>query len=426
MKFFNDKRDWFFDAKYGMMVHFGLYTFYEKQEQVLWRYGMNYSEYDKAIPQFNPSSFNPAEWLDLAQANGMRYIVITAKHHDGFCLWDTKCTDYNIMRTPYGKDIIGLLADECHRRKFPLVIYYSVVDWHHPNYPNLGRSHEIKTPVKTHDEKKYMAFVKAQITELCTNYGQIDGIWWDMNVMSKQKNRSFNALIRRLQPTAVINNRGFDEGDFSTPERMFTANSLQPFTTPTEACEAIGIGSWAYRKEEDYIAYGALESHIASYMALGTNFVLGVAPCADGRLSPKSCEYIKTLGDWYRRVGAALRATPVQLKGVDYVMTGDEHTLNVFLLKPLRASTIQLPKLNVNSATLLNDRRTLPLTAEPIGYNKTVRQRPVTRIREIPVNEYANECMVIQLKGDFRKLRSFDKLSKCKSWFGHLSAKNKE
>ena len=125
------------------------------------------------------------------------------------------------MNTPYGKDIIRLLADACHRRDVPLCLYYSIADWHHPNYPNQGRHHELPPqPGDQPDLVKYLEFLKAQVRELCTNYGEIHGFWWDMNV-AKHVDRSINAMIRQLQPKAVINNRGFDEGDFGTPERDY-------------------------------------------------------------------------------------------------------------------------------------------------------------------------------------------------------------
>ncbi len=426
LKHFKDERDWFFQAQYGMFVHFGLYTIFEKQEQVLWRWGMEYSEYDKAIPQFNPRKYSPKEWLDLAESCGFRYIVLTAKHHDGFCLWDTKYTDYNVMHTPYGKDIIKMLADECHRRGFPLVLYYSVVDWRRPDYPNLGRSHEIKTDPRFHNEKSYLAYVENQVRELCTNYGRIDGFWWDMNVAFPKKIRRINNLIRRLQPSAVINNRGFDEGDFSTPERTFSKNERVFFTSPTEACEAIGKGSWAYRKEEDYISLFALESHIASYMALGSNFLLGLAPRKDGRLSPQSQEYMRWLGQWRGKIIKALKATPVIVKDIPYVTTGDENTVYLFLLEPLRHSTLELPLMDLKAARLLNDGRRLPLTRQPLVYVKGRCDTPVSRIREIPINEYSNEVMVLELKGNFKIEKRLARLSKCSSWFYTQAMKTKE
>ena len=179
-------------------------------------------EYERLVGQFNPTRFDPDAWLDLAERTGMRYVCLTTKHHDGFCLWDTAQTDYNVMRTPYGRDVVGMLAEACHRRCFPLCLYYSVVDWHHPSYPNQDRSHELAGPQPGDepDFAKYRAFLVAQVRELCTQYGEIHGFWWDMNVTGVV-DPSINAMIRSLQPKAVINNRGFDEGDFGTPERDY-------------------------------------------------------------------------------------------------------------------------------------------------------------------------------------------------------------
>ena len=177
---FGDGRDWFFEKRFGMFVHWGIYSIPAWHEQYQWRASMPRSEYVKFADQFNPKKFNPALWLDLMQEAGMEYITFTTKHADGFCMWDTKYTDYNIMHTPFRKDVLGMLADECHKRKVPLCLYYSVVDWHHPDYPNQGRSHELPNPEPGDkpDWNKYKEYLKNQVTELCSNYGVIHGIWW--------------------------------------------------------------------------------------------------------------------------------------------------------------------------------------------------------------------------------------------------------
>ena len=125
-----------FKRSYGLFIHWGLYAIPAWHEQDQWRRGIKRSEYEKLQMKFNPTKFDPDQWIDMAQNAGMSHICITSKHHDGFCLWDTKYTDYNVMNSPYGKDIIGQLANACAKRDFPLGIYYSIVDWHHPNYPN--------------------------------------------------------------------------------------------------------------------------------------------------------------------------------------------------------------------------------------------------------------------------------------------------
>ncbi len=147
-----DPRSWFMEKRFGMFVHWGIYACGGRHEQEQMRYNVPPAVYEKYADIFNPVKFDPAQWLDMIQENGMQYLVFTAKHHDGFCMWDTAETNYNIMNTPYGKDIVGMLAEECHKQKFPLELYYSCVDWHHPAYPNLGRHHEITTDPSKHDK----------------------------------------------------------------------------------------------------------------------------------------------------------------------------------------------------------------------------------------------------------------------------------
>ena len=143
---FGDQRDWFFEHRMGMFVHWGLYSIPAWHEQVLWRRGCRRSEYEALQHRFNPNGYDPDRWLDLMEMCGMDFLVFTAKHHDGFCMYDTRYTDYNVMNTPYGKDVLAMLANACARRNIKLGIYYSLPDWHHPNYPNLGRHHELWGP----------------------------------------------------------------------------------------------------------------------------------------------------------------------------------------------------------------------------------------------------------------------------------------
>ena len=141
------RAEWFSKRKLGLFLHFGLYSIEGWHEQDQMRRRIPRATYEKLITRFNPVDFNADRILDLAESVGMEYVCLTTKHHDGFCLWDTQQTDFNVTKSPYGKDIIRQLADTCHRRGFPLGLYYSVADWHHPNYPNQGRHHELPGPV---------------------------------------------------------------------------------------------------------------------------------------------------------------------------------------------------------------------------------------------------------------------------------------
>jgi len=393
-----DSTRWFQQKRFGLFIHWGIYSIHGVHEQEEQRFGVPHQEYVKLIDEFNPVKFDPAKWLDAAQAAGMQYLVFTVKHHDGFCLWDTAETEFNIMRTPYGKDTLKMLADECHKRDFPLVLYYSCVDWHHPAYPNIGRHHEIVTDPARHDMIGYMTFVKRQIRELCTKYGKIHGFWWDMNVPG-HVDPSVNALIRSLQPGVLINNRGYDNGDFATPERDFQEEARVPFTSLAEACDSIGCNSWGYRQNEDYFAVRTLERKIALYLALGANFLLNVGPDALGELPPEGCQILQKIGEWHRHVGGALRDTPCYGVVTDpgILGTGGGKILNLVILNQLASSTLTLhgfATLPVK-AELLNLDLPLQVTATPVIYETGVPD--ILRLRNLPAEQLYGEIAVIRL-----------------------------
>ena len=380
-----------------MFIHWGIYSVGGRHEQELWRYKTPWSQYKTYMDIFDPVKFDPVKWLDMIQENNMKYMVITAKHHDGFCMWDTKETSFNIMNTPYKKDIIGMLAEECHKRNFPLQLYYSCVDWHHKAYPNLGRHHEIVTDPAYHNMEEYMDFLKRQIRELCTNYGRIHGIWWDMNV-PQHIDLSVNAMIRELQEYAVINNRGYSAGDYSTPERNFTDEYL-PFANLTEACDSVGMNSWSYRKDEDYFSVRKLERQIAMFTSLGGNFLLNAGPGPDGDFPAEAKEKLSAVGKWYGKTGEALTASPCPgvVGNKNIICTGGGKTLNLILLDPLPGETLRLESFThtPEKVVLLNTGEEIPWTFEPMSYFIT--QEPVLRLRKIPVDRMNGEIPVIQL-----------------------------
>ena len=251
MRRFGDARDWFFEKRFGMFVHWGVYAIPAWHEQILWRGNVKRREYEKLIGEFNPTKYDPEAWLDALQEAGMEYLCFTTKHHDGFCMWDSEFTDYKVTNSPYARDVLAMLAEACEKRGVLLSLYYSLPDWHHPNYPNLGRHHQMFGPLPEDepDEAKYLDYVRNQVRELCTNYGKIWQFFWDVNA-AEFYDPSLNQMIRELQPQALINNRGPDTGDYSTPERHVPEGSA--FTEPTEACQSMGRESWGYREDEDY------------------------------------------------------------------------------------------------------------------------------------------------------------------------------
>ena len=191
---FQDGRDWFFADRLGLFVHWGLYAINGMHEQEQWRCQVPRPTYRSLAARFMPRAFDPDAWVAMAKAAGMGYFVLTAKHHDGFCLWDTAHTPFNVMRSPHGRDVVAEVAAACRRGGLRLGLYYSVADWHHPSYPNEGRHHELPPqPEDRPDMAAYVEFVRAQVGELTTRYGDISSWFWDMNVPQWQ-DPSINAV----------------------------------------------------------------------------------------------------------------------------------------------------------------------------------------------------------------------------------------
>ena len=293
------------ENKLGMFIHWGIYSLLGLHEQALARYDMSYEEYESLKDKFDPSDFDPEQWVLLAKEAGMKYICFTAKHHDGFCMWDTKQTDYNIMNTPYGKDVLRMLADACKKHGMLLSIYYSNPDWHHPYGYNPSSTHQWRAKNRdAPDIQKYIEFVKAQVTELLSGYGPIYTFFWD--IPPKIYDPSINELVRRLQPGIYINDRGFSEGDFSTPEREYQSAATERFTRMTEACNSVGQQSWGYRASEDMYSKRYLCCAIDRYMALGASYLLNVGPDSRGVITERYKSKLRAVADFYNRMEGCL------------------------------------------------------------------------------------------------------------------------
>ena len=296
------------ENKFGMFIHWGIYALTGLQDQALVRYSMDKAQYEALQQQFNPTKYNPEEWVLLAKSAGMKYICFTTKHHDGFCMWGTKYTDYNIVNTPYGKDVLKMLADACHKHGMLLSLYYSNPDWHHPYGYNPHSTHQWRAvQTKDVDLDCYREYIRNQITELLTNYGPIYTFFWD--IPTKIEDPSMNALIRKLQPNILINDRGWGKGDFSTPEREYQAPEGTRFLRMTEACNSLGEQSWGYRKEEDFYSMRHLSFSIDRIMAMGGSYLLNVGPSAEGEITAEYVERLKRIGDWYNRMEGCLEGT---------------------------------------------------------------------------------------------------------------------
>ena len=314
------------ENKFGMFIHWGIYSLCGLHEQVLARYDIPHGEYEKLMHSFNPTEYDPSKWVKLAKKAGMKYICFTAKHHDGFCMWDTKETDYNIMNTPYGKDVLKMLSDACEKEGMLLSIYYSNPDWHHPYGYNPNSSHQWRAKnTDSVDTEKYREFVKRQVTELLTGYGKIYTFFWD--IPPKIFDPSMNELVRKLQPGIYINDRGYDEGDFSTPEREYEEKSASRFTRMTEACNSVGQQSWGYRKNENFYSRRHILSAIDKYMSCGASYLLNVGPDSCGNITSDYADRIKSIGDFYNRMDGCLESSEEDT--FDYLIESNPYVATV-------------------------------------------------------------------------------------------------
>lgn len=367
-------------------------------------------DYEPLMHQFNPVKFDPDEWIDLMDEAGMEYMCFTSKHHDGFCMWDTKYTDYNIMNTPYKKDIVKLLSDACNRRGIGFGLYYSIPDWHHPNYPNQGRHHEMigPRPSDEPDFNKYVDFMENQVTELMTNYGEINQLFWDINVMGYD-NRAFNDKIRALQPSMVINDRGPGNGDFSTPERHVPEG--MEFTRLTQAVQSLGRESWCHKIDEDYYNYRQLMSSIDRVMAMGGNYQLNIGPKSDGSLDERDVKSLRAIGDWYKRIRESLEDAVPCTSMITYytqssemrdpvLLTRNGNTIYVHLYQGTETDGIVLKPFDTMpvKATLLNTGAPLECSVDLVPFYHRDK-RPYLRVRHLPTNEL-NEVLVLKLEFD--------------------------
>jgi alpha-L-fucosidase len=317
-------REWFLDAKFGLFIHWGVYSVLAKGEWVMNNDRMSKVEYEKLPPQFNPVRYNAAEWVALAKAAGMKYITITSKHHDGFAMWGTKQNSWNIVdATPYGKDVLKPLADECRNQGVKLFFYHSHLDWYQNEYFPLGRTglHSGRPPYGNFD--KYLDFMDAQLSELLTEYGPVAGIWfdgiWDKKGAPWRLRRTYD-LIHKLQPAALVGNNHhlapFAGEDFQMFEKDLPGQNTTGFSgeatignLPLETCDTIN-GAWGYNENDKrFKSTKQLIHYVARAAGHNANFLLNVGPKPDGTIQDEFAERLREMGTWLQKYGESVYGT---------------------------------------------------------------------------------------------------------------------
>lgn len=337
-----EARKWFQEARFGLFIHWGVYSILGDGEWVMNNQNIAIDEYEKLPTFFNPTEFDADEWVRMAKDAGMKYITITSRHHDGFSMFDSKATDYTIVkRSPYKKDILKLIADACQKEGIKLFFYYSLLDWHDDNYFPRGRT-GTKIPGRSNegDWNKYIAFMKAQLTELLSNYGKIAGIWFDGHWDQKEwDGKRFGALkvdwhydeiyklIHDLQPHCLIGNNHhlapIKGEDFQMFERDLPGQNTTGFGTdvsdlgqlPFETCKTIN-GSWGFNlKDRKHKSSAELIQYLVKASSHNSNLLLNVGPMPNGKIQEKHVNSLAEMGQWLRTFGASIYGTtsgPVQ------------------------------------------------------------------------------------------------------------------
>jgi len=317
-------RVWFEDAKFGLFIHWGVYSGLGDGEWVMETRPINRADYAKLPNFFNPRQFDPAAWVTLAKRAGMKYITITSKHHDGFAMFDSRLTDWNVVaRTPYGKDVIGMLAAECHKQGIKLFFYYSQLDWHSEDYFPRGRTGHRTGRPDSGNWDAYLNFMDGQLRELLTNYGEIGGVWfdgmWDKPDAEWRLRRTY-ALIHQLQPQALVGSNHHKTPFLGEDFQMFEKDLPGGHTTgfnpeqgvsalPLETAETMN-NSWGFNiTDEHYKSTAGLIRFVVRAAGMDANFLLNVGPMPNGEIQPEFVERLAEIGNWTKQYGQSIYGT---------------------------------------------------------------------------------------------------------------------
>ena len=320
---------WFTHDRFGMFIHCGLYAMPARHEWVKNHECIPEEKYDLYFKHFNPDLYDPAQWAKQAKAAGMKYVVLTAKHHEGFCMFDSKYTDYKCTNTPAGRDLVREYVDAFRAEGLHIGFYYSLIDWHHPEFP-IDQNHprrndpDAEEQSRNRDMHKYAQYMRDQVTELLTNYGKIDILWFDFSYDKDPKAPAWmkgkgkddweaEALIataRKLQPHIIIDNRTQIDQDLWTPEQYQPTEWVRDPKTGElvtwEACQTFS-GSWGYYRDEmTWKSPEMLIQMLINTVSCGGNLLMNVGPTARGYLDSRAEAALKVYADWMKYNGRAI------------------------------------------------------------------------------------------------------------------------
>lgn len=344
--------EWFTDARLGMFVHWGLFSLAARHEWVKSRERMSDAEYEAYREHFDPDRFDPREWARTAKAAGAGYVVLTAKHHDGFCMWDSKLTDYTVMNTPYGQDVVAEFVEACRAEGLRVGIYYSLIDWHHPEFPVDGThpqrdDDEFKAAAVDREMREYRSYLHAQVRELLTGYGQIDYLFFDFSYTHRPDYwggkgakdwdaENLLAMVKELQPGIIVNDRLGIPGDIVTPEQYQPIEPMKRdgVKVAWEACQTLN-GSWGYDRDNlDSKSSESLLKLLIDGVSKDGNLLLNVGPDGRGRFGRAAQRTFDDVAHWmddHARSIHGAGAAPWQApSGTRYTLRGDRLYVHLF------------------------------------------------------------------------------------------------
>ncbi len=294
---------WWHEAKFGMFIHWGLYSVLGRHEWVMENEAIPLDEYEKLADVFQPKKNAARRWAKLAKRAGMKYMVMTTKHHDGFCLFNSELTDYCAPKRACGRDLVAEYVEAARAEGLRVGFYYSLMDWHHPDGARCAEDENAR--------KRFVEYIHGQIRELCTNYGKIDILWYDVAWpldAEGWESEKMNRMVRELQPDIIVNNRNKLPGDFSTPEQKIVPEREG---RAWEVCMTMN-DSWGYHRADD--AWKSPKRIIRNLITCardGGNYLLNIGPRADGSVPPPSVRILNAVGEWMDKYGHTIYGAEV-------------------------------------------------------------------------------------------------------------------
>ena len=392
-----ERLQWWTDARFGIFIHWGIYSQLARHEWVKKNERISDANYQKYFELFNPDLYNPAEWAKKAKAAGMKYAVITTKHHDGFCMFESAFTDYDIANTPYGKDAIKEWVDAFKAEGLKVGFYYSLIDWHHPHYtidqvhPQSASSKEEYDKLNVgRDMNIYRQYLKDQVKEILTKYGTIDILWLDYSFPGEfgKGNEDWDAvelvkMVRELQPNILINDRAdlkdYQGGwDFTTPEQFKVESwpEIDGKRIPWETCQTFS-GSWGYYRDElTWKDNRQLLGLLIESISKGGNLLLNLGPTARGMFDSRADKALAKMGEWMKYNSRSIYGctqAPEEFEVPDNtILTYNPTTNRLYIhLLDYPITNFRLPgyKGKIKHAQFLHDASEISISA-PYGHHK--------------------------------------------------------